>query len=264
MRLPQAPGAGASPCQYNPYGKLQILDANFTADSDNVSDVDWEHTITGRQFDAESGLYQFRNRFYDGSTGRFVNRDPLGYVDGANVNRNGFTPDRNDPHGFQPAPKMPPRTWIPRIAPGTGGVVGTAGTCAAADGPLPIGDAIGGGILIGGAIDYFARPITGPILGDVFDWWYQNPPCGGGSGTPPLPPPDAPPPPDTPPVPDGDGLPKECPKEKGKTCAERFPHLPSCDSQGPYLDVDEAIGYEFGLDYDSRQPTPATTCSGTH
>lgn len=34
----------------------------------------------GRQFDAESGLYFYRNRYYDAKVGRFTTRDPLGHV----------------------------------------------------------------------------------------------------------------------------------------------------------------------------------------
>ncbi|NUM37340.1 MAG: RHS repeat-associated core domain-containing protein, partial [Candidatus Brocadiae bacterium] len=36
----------------------------------------------GRQLDPETGLYYFRNRYYSAEQGRFLQRDPLGYVDG--------------------------------------------------------------------------------------------------------------------------------------------------------------------------------------
>src|SRR5262249_15683806 len=40
---------------------------------------------TGREFDAETGLYYNRARFYDPANGRFLGEDPLGYGgDGTN------------------------------------------------------------------------------------------------------------------------------------------------------------------------------------
>ncbi len=39
----------------------------------------------GRPFDVETGLYYFRNRYYDPELGRFITADPLGYVDGPSM-----------------------------------------------------------------------------------------------------------------------------------------------------------------------------------
>src|SRR5262249_61034236 len=41
--------------------------------------------FTGRQFDEETGLYFYRARYYDSVKGRFLQRDPLGYIDGMNL-----------------------------------------------------------------------------------------------------------------------------------------------------------------------------------
>ncbi|MGQ0633718.1 MAG: RHS repeat-associated core domain-containing protein [Planctomycetaceae bacterium] len=71
--------------QYDPYGRLTVLDANFATDGDGLSDVDNGTTYTERLFDAESGRYYFRNRYYDPVTGRFLSRDPLDYSDGLNL-----------------------------------------------------------------------------------------------------------------------------------------------------------------------------------
>ena len=35
------------------------------------------YTFTGRRFDEETGIYQFRYRYYHAQLGRFVSRDPL-------------------------------------------------------------------------------------------------------------------------------------------------------------------------------------------
>ncbi|MBI4245416.1 MAG: RHS repeat protein [Planctomycetes bacterium] len=40
--------------------------------------------FTGREYDPETGLYYYRRRYYDPKIGRFLSRDPLGYVDSPN------------------------------------------------------------------------------------------------------------------------------------------------------------------------------------
>src|SRR5690606_33308147 len=65
--------------QYSPYGEATILDADFALDSatdDGLSDIGNEYLYTGRRLDPETGLTQFRNRYYHAQLGRFVNRDP--------------------------------------------------------------------------------------------------------------------------------------------------------------------------------------------
>jgi RHS repeat-associated protein len=43
------------------------------------------YLYTGRRLDTETGLYYYRMRYMNGEQGRFVQRDPLGYVDGMNL-----------------------------------------------------------------------------------------------------------------------------------------------------------------------------------
>jgi len=46
------------------------------------------YLFTGREFDAETGLYYYRARYYDPATGRFVSQDPIGFDAGdANLYR---------------------------------------------------------------------------------------------------------------------------------------------------------------------------------
>ena len=47
--------------------------------------LDRNYTYTGREWDAEAGLYYYRVRFYDPETGRFISNDPIGF-DGGDVN----------------------------------------------------------------------------------------------------------------------------------------------------------------------------------
>jgi RHS repeat-associated protein len=65
--------------RYSPYGAVTVLDADFSVDADGKSDIGNSVTFTGRQFDSETGLYYYRNRYYHGQLGNFVSRDPIGY-----------------------------------------------------------------------------------------------------------------------------------------------------------------------------------------
>ena len=59
--------------------------------------------FTGREFDAESGLYFYRLRYYNAVTGRFLQEDPIGFGAGdANVYRYVFNNPVNliDPAGL--------------------------------------------------------------------------------------------------------------------------------------------------------------------
>ncbi|MCP4543462.1 MAG: RHS repeat-associated core domain-containing protein [Chloroflexi bacterium] len=58
-------------------------------------------TFHGRPVDLETGLYYFRNRYFDPELGRFITADPLGYVDGPSMYQfAGYSPsDHSDPMG---------------------------------------------------------------------------------------------------------------------------------------------------------------------
>ncbi|NBB95650.1 MAG: hypothetical protein GVY16_07900, partial [Planctomycetes bacterium] len=70
---------------YDPYGERTVLDADFSADADGLSDVNNALGHQGLHLDTESALYYNRNRMYNAELGRFTTRDPLGYVDGMSV-----------------------------------------------------------------------------------------------------------------------------------------------------------------------------------
>jgi len=69
--------------EYDAYGKPIIYDADF--DTLAASAVDNVLMFTGRRWDAESGIYYYRYRYMHPELGRFLSRDPLGYVDGMNM-----------------------------------------------------------------------------------------------------------------------------------------------------------------------------------
>ncbi|HAC66219.1 MAG TPA: hypothetical protein DCF68_22465 [Cyanothece sp. UBA12306] len=81
--------------QYDAYGRQTVYEpgANGSVDfgGDDVitasgsSAVDNPYLFTGRRLDAESGLYYYRNRYLNTELGRFISRDPVGYMDGMNL-----------------------------------------------------------------------------------------------------------------------------------------------------------------------------------
>ncbi len=66
---------------YSPYGVVTIYDATWTGTRSESSYANVT-LYTGRELDAETGLYYCRNRYYGAQLGRFVSRDPIGYEAG--------------------------------------------------------------------------------------------------------------------------------------------------------------------------------------
>jgi len=75
--LTDSAGATAKSYSYDAYGN--ILESPGT--------VDQPYSYTGREFDAESGLYYLRARYYDPTTGKFLQKDPIGLRSGLNLYR---------------------------------------------------------------------------------------------------------------------------------------------------------------------------------
>jgi RHS repeat-associated protein len=75
---------------YDAYGLAAVTDGSFNPISQNSwgtphSAIGNPWMFAGRQLDEETGLYYYRARYYDPNKGRFMQRDPLEYVDGMNV-----------------------------------------------------------------------------------------------------------------------------------------------------------------------------------
>jgi RHS repeat-associated protein len=70
-------GAVAERYSYTAYGKATFLTSAFASQSTNTSSYNWDTLYTSRQLDSETSLYQYRNRYYEAETGRFINRDPI-------------------------------------------------------------------------------------------------------------------------------------------------------------------------------------------
>jgi len=86
--------------RYDPYGKVTITRGGVTQSSDPLANH-W--TFTGRFLDEEARLYYYRARFYDPALGRFLQRDPLGYVAGPDLFLyvDGSTTNACDPSGLR-------------------------------------------------------------------------------------------------------------------------------------------------------------------
>ncbi|MGE3526387.1 MAG: RHS repeat-associated core domain-containing protein, partial [Gemmatimonadales bacterium] len=80
--------------RYGPYG--EVLDSAGTS-------IGLRYGWTGREYDAETGWYYFRARYYDPRQQRFVSEDPIGYGGGGNLYAyvNGAVTEARDPSGLQ-------------------------------------------------------------------------------------------------------------------------------------------------------------------
>ncbi len=75
---------------YDSYGEPTVLNGSYGALPANAwgtphSAVTNFYLFTGRELDEETGLYFYRARYYDSVKGRFLQRDPLGYVNGMDL-----------------------------------------------------------------------------------------------------------------------------------------------------------------------------------
>jgi RHS repeat-associated protein len=86
-------GSWAGRLRYDPYG--QLIDS---AGPQPTLRYRW----TGREWDAETGFYFHRSRYYDPGVGRFVQEDPIGYAGGGNLYAyvNGDVLQARDPDGL--------------------------------------------------------------------------------------------------------------------------------------------------------------------
>ena len=78
--LSDAAGTLVERYAYTAYGELTILAPDRTARA--TSSFENRYTYTGREWDPTLRLYHFRARWLEPKAGRFIGRDPLGYVDG--------------------------------------------------------------------------------------------------------------------------------------------------------------------------------------
>ncbi|MCG8550069.1 MAG: hypothetical protein MI799_06685, partial [Desulfobacterales bacterium] len=78
-------GALVESYEYSPFGLMKIFDNQGQDITATGSTIGNPYGYTGRRWDGESGLWYYRNRMYSAELGRFLQRDPAGYVDGLNL-----------------------------------------------------------------------------------------------------------------------------------------------------------------------------------
>jgi len=66
--------------RYDPYGLVTKVDSAVPGPG-----MAWRYRWTGREYDAETGWYFHRSRYYDPVAKRFVQEDPIGYGGGTNL-----------------------------------------------------------------------------------------------------------------------------------------------------------------------------------
>ena len=133
---------------------------------------------TGREFDPETGIYEYRSRYYDTSSGRFLSEDPIRFRGGLNFYRY----VQNNPVGFaDPLGLWPSATGI---GAGIGGVLGglAGGLIGAGGGTLvaPGVGTIGGGaegVVVGAAGGAAAGAVLGAAIGNAVDYVLNRAHC---------------------------------------------------------------------------------------
>ena len=78
----QPTGAVVEWVTYDAYGQAAIRDQLGNGIAQSA--IGNPYLYTGRECDLEDGQYFYRARVYDSAKGRFLQQDPLGYVDGCN------------------------------------------------------------------------------------------------------------------------------------------------------------------------------------
>jgi RHS repeat-associated protein len=81
--LTDANGTIVETYEYTAFGLMTIFDSQGGTITEST--VGNPYGYTGRRRDGESGLWHYRNRMYSAKLGRFLQRDPAGYVDGLNL-----------------------------------------------------------------------------------------------------------------------------------------------------------------------------------
>ena len=159
----EADGLGSVTSLTDPTGAVA---ATYTYDSfgfmtaSTGSATNW-FRYTARQFDSETALYYYRERYYDPTVGRFLSEDRIGFS--AGIDFYTYVGNRplnfRDPSGQQSLPALPS---IPGWEVITGGAAATAGEGVGAT----FGAAVETGS-IGGPIGIFAAVDAGLIVYDL-------------------------------------------------------------------------------------------------
>ena len=98
--MADANGAIVSSTSYDSFGNAVPKQAAGSAASgagNAAPNIATTYRYTGREYDEETGLYYYRNRWYDPEVGRFISEDPIGFA-GGDINLYGYV--GNNPLNF--------------------------------------------------------------------------------------------------------------------------------------------------------------------
>lgn len=159
---------------YDVYGAATVRDQGGTVVGSSA--VGNPFLFTGREYDAEIGLYHYRARAYDPEAGRFLQRDPLGYVDGLGLYQYASaSPARLfDPLGTDDAERGFWHDVLDAVAPGAGSAAQSAGVssdelgAAAAGVATGLNETAGHDPTVGLAGDLAEKAADAAGLGDAF------------------------------------------------------------------------------------------------
>jgi len=85
MALTSSSGVAVETYRYTAFGRMKVYEDDATTELTSGTDYGNPYGYTGRRWDAEAGLWYYRAREYHPGLGRFLQRDPAGYVDGLNL-----------------------------------------------------------------------------------------------------------------------------------------------------------------------------------
>ena len=90
---------------YDPHGKPTVLNPTSTtvlasSQLPGGPQSGQAYGYTNQRYDRETGLWYFKHRYLDDGLGRFISRDPAGYVDGMNLYTAYFVLTGTDPLGL--------------------------------------------------------------------------------------------------------------------------------------------------------------------